>query len=178
WLWHPYIPTAKVTSIEGDPGLGKSFLTTAIAAAQSKGAGLPGDTSPRVPKPVLMLTAEDGLNDTLRPRLDALGADLRLVHAVDISWDLDREGLVRFGTIIAGVKPVLVVVDPLVAFMGAKLDLHKANQVRSIMAGMAKIARDQNVAITVVRTSRKGRAKRHFTAAWALSTSLPPVDRC
>ena len=67
WLWLPYIPIGKLTIIEGDPGVGKSWLTTAIAAAVSKAAHLPGDEPPRKSRRVLVLTAEDGLSDTLRP---------------------------------------------------------------------------------------------------------------
>ncbi len=82
WLWLPYIPLGKLTILEGDPGVGKSWVTLAVAAAVSFGSGLPG-TTPRSPANVLLLTAEDGLGDTVRPRLDALGADVRNVFALD-----------------------------------------------------------------------------------------------
>ena len=157
WLWHPYLPIGKVTVIDGDPGVGKSWLTAAIAADLSKGRKLPGGSSPDEPQRVLMLTAEDGLGDTLRPRLDALGADLNLIYGKESSWELDDKGLEQFREIIAEVKPVLVVMDPLVAFMGSKVDMHKANQVRPFMAGLANIARDHSVAIAMVRHMTKGK---------------------
>ena len=72
WLWHPYIARGKLTILEGDPGFGKSWLTCALAAGVSHGRGLPG-AEPFEPGNVLMLSAEDGLGDTLRPRLDAVG---------------------------------------------------------------------------------------------------------
>lgn len=72
WLWHPYIPLGKLTMFDGDPGIGKSFCTCAIAAAVSRGIGLPNMAS-RPPASVLMLSGEDGFSDTIRPRLEGLG---------------------------------------------------------------------------------------------------------
>jgi RecA-family ATPase len=69
WLWAGRIPYGKVTLLDGDPGLGKSFITLAIATSVSLGRGLPGEL-PRAPGRVLLLSAEDGLADTVRPRLD------------------------------------------------------------------------------------------------------------
>jgi hypothetical protein len=93
WLWYPYIPLGKMTILEGDPGLGKSWLTCAIAAAVSCGRGLPR-TKPFEPGNVLMLSAEDGLADTLRPRLDAVGADVSRVFALaePITFDTPFSG--------------------------------------------------------------------------------------
>ena len=67
FLWHPYIPLGKMTLLDGDPGLGKSFITLAIATAVSRGYGLPGDVRGD-PGRVLLMNAEDGLADTIRPR--------------------------------------------------------------------------------------------------------------
>ncbi len=74
WLWFPYIPRAKITSVEGDPDVGKSWFTCAITAAVSRGTDLPGYSLER-PGRVLLLPAEDDIADTIRPRLDALNAD-------------------------------------------------------------------------------------------------------
>src|ERR1043165_7983783 len=82
WLWAPYIPIGKLTILEGGPGIGKSWLTCAIASAVSTGHGLP-NIAAMEPRNVLILTAEDGLGDTLKPRLNALEADTSRVFAVD-----------------------------------------------------------------------------------------------
>jgi hypothetical protein len=160
WLWHPYIPIGKLTSIEGDPGLGKSWLAFAIAAALSKGANLPGELSPREPRRVLLLTAEDGLGDTLRPRLDRLGADPELIFGVELSWELDEAGLKQLRDMVTAKKPAFVIIDPLVAFMGGKLDLHKANQVRAVMARLANLAQECTVAIVFIRHLSKGKREK------------------
>src|ERR671920_224428 len=101
WLWHPYIPLGKFTLLEGDPGLGKSWLTCALAAAVSCGRGLPG-SDPFEPGRVLMLSAEDGLGDTLRPRLDAVGADVSRVMALAEPLTFDAAGPLRLGAAIIG----------------------------------------------------------------------------
>jgi hypothetical protein len=94
WLWFPYIPLRKLTILEGDPGGGKSFVMCAFAAAVSRGQGLP-TAAPVEPRNVFMMSAEDGLSDTLRPRLDAVGADLERVFALDEPLTLDQSGLLR-----------------------------------------------------------------------------------
>lgn len=146
-----------MTSIEGDPGVGKSWLTGAVAADLSNGSKLPGNQSQREPQRTLILTAEDGLGDTLRPRLDALHANLINIHGAEISFELDLDGLKRLRGFITEFKPDLVVIDPLQAFLGGKLDMHKANQVRPVMAGLAQIAKDCSVAIVLVRHHTKGK---------------------
>jgi AAA domain-containing protein len=90
FLWEPYLPLGKLTLLEGDPGQGKSWLAAAIAAAGSRGRGLPG-LNGFPPFRTLFLTAEDGLPDTLRPRLESLGADCGAVFACDqpLALDLD-----------------------------------------------------------------------------------------
>jgi hypothetical protein len=150
WLWHPYIPHGKLTILEGDPGLGKSWLTCALAAAVSRGRGLPG-AEPFEPANVLMLSAEDGLGDTLRPRLDAVGADVSHVFALNEPVTLDGVGLVRLEAVIIDYGPALVIIDPLFAYTGGKVDIHRANECRAISAPLAAMAERQGCAILVVR---------------------------
>src|SRR5688572_14680836 len=71
WVWYPYIPAGKLTMLEGDPGLGKSWISCDIAARLSNGEPFPGEDRHRPPEKVLMLSAEDGLGETIQPRLTA-----------------------------------------------------------------------------------------------------------
>ncbi len=155
WLWSPYIPLGKITICEGDPGIGKSWLTLAIATAVSLGRGLPGqkDTDPAN---VLLCSAEDGLADTLKPRLDAMGADSERVFAINGALTFDPEGFSRIEDYLVQEKPVLVIIDPLVAYLGAGVDMHRANETRSVMTQLARMASDYHTAFVLVRHLTKG----------------------
>lgn len=106
----------------------------------------------------MLLSAEDGLADTLRPRMDKLGVDARKVWALNEHITLDESGLEELEELISQARPVAVIIDPLVAYMGGSVDLHKANETREIMAGLAKIAERQDCAVICVRHLRKGGA--------------------
>jgi len=159
WLWQPYIPKRKVTLLEGDPGIGKSWVSLAIATAVSLGKGLPGQ-EPGEPSNTLLASAEDGLGDTIRPRLDAMGADVSRVVAIDGALTLDDAGFTLLEDYINTVKPVLLIIDPLVGYLGAAVDIHRANETRSVMARLAKLAETHQLAILAVRhLSKYGGAK-------------------
>lgn len=151
FLWHPRIPLGKLTIVEGDPGQGKSFLTAALAAAISRGSGLPG-MGHFEPGRVLFFTAEDGLGDTLRPRLDAMGADVTRVFAYAEPFDVGTEsGLERVRGEMEKHRPALVIFDPITAYVGAATDTHRANQVRAVLAPLARLAESEGCAVLVVR---------------------------
>jgi putative DNA primase/helicase len=156
WLWYPYIALGKLTILEGDPGLGKSWLTCAIAASVSLGRGLPG-AEPFEPGNVLMLSAEDGLGDTLRPRLDAVTADVNRVFALGEPITFDPTGLSSLEDAIIEHRPKLVVIDPLFAYTGSKTDIHRANECRAVSAPLAAIAERRGCAIVAVRHLSKSR---------------------
>jgi hypothetical protein len=170
WLWHPYIARGKLTILEGDPGLGKSWLTCALAAAVTRGRGLPGCASFEAGN-VLMLSAEDGLGDTLRPRLDAVGADVRRVHALNEPLTFDAPGLLRLEAAIIERPPALVIIDPLFAFTGGKVDIHRANECRAISAPLATIAERHGCAMLAVRHLGKARGGGH-----ALNAGIGSID--
>lgn len=154
WLWKPYIPLGKVTLLEGDPGLGKSWLTMAIAAHLTTKRALPMQRRGRNGR-VLLMSAEDGLGDTIRPRLDGLGANSRLVFAIPKPVVFDADGLAEVENQIRELRPLLVIVDPLVAYLGGGVDLHKANETREVMAGMGVLAEKYKCAVLAVRHLRK-----------------------
>jgi 5S rRNA maturation endonuclease (ribonuclease M5) len=170
WLWHPYIALGKLTLLEGDPGLGKSWLTCALACAVSHGKGLP-NAAPFEAGNVLMLSAEDGLGDTLRPRMDAIGVDVSRVFALAEPLTFDSIGLVKLESAIIEIKPKLVIIDPLFAFTGGKTDIHRANECRAISAPLAAIAERQACALVAVRHLGKSRGGGH-----ALNAGIGSID--
>ncbi|MDX6693212.1 MAG: hypothetical protein QOF02_815 [Blastocatellia bacterium] len=170
WLWHPYIAKGKLTLLEGDPGLGKSWLTCAIACAVSHGRGLP-NAAPFEAGNVLMLSAEDGLGDTLRPRLDAVEADVRRIFALNEPLTFDTSGLIRLEAAIIEHAPALVIIDPLFAFTGGKVDIHRANECRAISAPLAAIAERHGCAMLAVRHLGKSRGGGH-----ALNAGIGSID--
>lgn len=159
WLWHSRIANGKLTIIEGDPGVGKSWITCALATAMAKGYGLP--FMERIePRNVLMLSAEDGLGDTIRPRLDSMNADVSRIFALDGALILDRRGGLTLEEAIIDYNAGLVTIDPIVAYTGASIDLHRANETRSITAMLARIADRRKCAIVGLRhLAKSGQGK-------------------
>lgn len=155
FLWEPYVPLGKLTLIEGDPGVGKSWLACALAAAAASGRG-PDGWSRVEPGNVLLLSVEDGLADTIRPRLDSMRANVERIYALQGALTLDDSGLLILEEHIFEIKPVLVTIDPLVAYLGAGVDLHRANEVRAVTARLALIAEKYGCAIVGVRHLTKG----------------------
>ena len=155
WLWYPYIPMGKLTMIEGDPGLGKSWLTMALASYISRGKLLPYQID-KIKGKVLIMSAEDGLADTIKPRLVTLKANTNNIVAIPEPVSFTESGTKAVSEAIQLVKPKLIIIDPLVAYLGGKIDLHKANETREIMARLTKLAEDNHVAIVLVRHLTKG----------------------
>ncbi|MEJ7577492.1 MAG: AAA family ATPase [Pyrinomonadaceae bacterium] len=150
WLWYPYIAYKKLTIVEGEPSVGKSWATCAIATAVSTGLGLPNEL-PSQPRNVLMMSAEDGLNDTLRPRLDSMNADVSRIFALDGSLVFDTAGMKKLESYIVQYNPALVIIDPLFAYTGGKMDIYRDNEVRTMLANLKTIAEKHDCAIIAVR---------------------------
>lgn len=164
FLWHPYIPLGKLTLLDGDPGLGKSWIAAALATAGSRGDGLPG-AAPFAPFRSLVFTAEDGLEDTLRPRLDLLGADCEAVLLHDEPLDLAQaEDFGEVEQALGDYRPRLVVLDPVVAYLGAGTDTYRANEVRAILAPLARLAGRYSCAILAIRHVNKSKGGRSIYA--------------
>lgn len=161
WLWKNRVPLGKITVIDGDPGTSKSTLTNDIAARVATGREMP-DGSTGIEGGVVMLNAEDDPSDTIGPRLIAAGADPRRVVLLGTSTsgaaaepltfpdDLDQ---VRAA--IDRVDASLVVVDPLMAYLGGKTDSHKDQDVRRVLAQLSELANDTGAAVVIVRHLNK-----------------------
>ncbi len=165
WLWPARIPLGKLTIIDGDPGLGKSVLTLELAARVSRGMAMP-DSEPgedREPAGVVVLSAEDGIEDTIVPRLDAAGADRSRILALNLVTD--TEGGKRLPTFpgdadyvraaVGRVQGRLVIIDPLTAYLSGYVNAHKDSDCRRALWPLAQLADDTGVAVVVVRHLNK-----------------------
>lgn len=131
WLWYPYLPLGKLTAILGNPGEGKTYTVMNIIATCTNGGLLPGMEEPMEPVSVIYQTAEDGLGDTVKPRLIEAGADLTRVFSIDDTASLLTLSDERVERAIRENDVKLCVFDPLQAFLGANVDMNRANEVRS-----------------------------------------------
>jgi len=159
WLEEGRIALGKLTMIAGDPGLGKSFITLDMAARVTRGE-LPKSTGPLTdPGQVVLLNAEDDAGDTIRPRLEAMGADLTRVHMFEgVMAPMSRVcGLTQLDTdvqlLALAMKKIdnlrLVVIDPISAYMG-KTDSHNNADVRSVLAELSRLAAWTGAAVVCV----------------------------
>jgi RecA-family ATPase len=155
WVWSPYLPRGHVTVLDGDPGAGKSFITCAIAASLSLGM-TPGAPAPtRNPTRTLICTAEDDASTTVIPRLQSMNANLSLIAVRDEVVVLDAGGLALLDRILNEVKPDYVALDTLTAFMGPGVDMHRANETRSLFAPLRELADRHGCAIQPLRHLNK-----------------------
>jgi AAA domain len=165
WLWWPYIPKGKLTSFEGDPGCGKSWLTLKLVADLSLGLPLPGSRKRHYPPTKsLVYATEDGMADTLRPRLDALGADCNYAFGVEGAFPLDEAGLARVMADIETIRPRLVIFDPILAYLPKGTRFVDAGDVTQALAPLQTMAHRFHVAICFVRHLTKAK-KSDKTAA-------------
>lgn len=149
WLWYPFVPFGKVTIIMGDPGEGKTTLALNIASALSSGRAF-WQEEPIESGDVLFQTAEDGLADTIKPRLMASGADCEKIFFLnekEVPLSFTDERLIEAIQFL-GAK--LVILDPIQAFLGAGVDMHRANEIRPIMSHLSDIAARFGCAILLI----------------------------
>jgi hypothetical protein len=161
WLLPSFIPRKKVTILTGEEGSGKTWLTCGIAAAVSRGLNI-SHVGEFAQGRVLMLTTEDGLGDTMRPRLDDCGADLSRIFACDKVFTLNNTGMQMLEALIIKHKPVLVTIDPFYGYVGANANINQDNVLRSFMAPLKALAERYDCSIVLVRHFNK--AKGHGDA--------------
>jgi len=150
WLWYPYVPLGKLTIVQGDPGEGKTTLALAVIASLTRGEALPECAEAAPPMTVIYQTAEDGLADTIKPRLETMGADCSRVFVIDESRKelsmLDE----RLEIAIHETEARLVVLDPVQAYLGSDVDMHRANEIRPILKRVASLAEQNGCAVILI----------------------------
>lgn len=156
WLWYPYIPFGAATMLFGPGGKGKSHITCDISARVTTGEPFPGQTDRRPPGDVLMMSAEDDMGAVLRPRLEHSRADLSRVFCPDETFVLDKQGVRDMADCMAASQATVVFIDPIVAYMGGKIDMNKMNEVRELTGALHKAAQETGTAVVIVHHSRKG----------------------
>lgn len=166
WLWPGRVPLGRITLLVGRPSEGKSFLTIDMAARVTTGRTWP-DGSECPAGSVILISAEDDPNDTIRPRLDTHDADVRKVHLLSAVRRMDEDGqafevmftLADVAALEAALKTCpdcrLIVVDPIGSFLGGRTDAHRDNEVRGVLAPVAKLAEKYGPAVLVVAHRRK-----------------------
>jgi putative DNA primase/helicase len=177
WIWPLRLARGKVTIFSGDPGLGKSQISTDIAARITTGGKWP-DSEERAPKgSALIFAAEDAIGDTMRPRLEAAGADTRRVHVVRMVSDgQGRRRTFNLGTDLAMLERLIenhddiriVIVDPISAYMG-DLDSHKITVVSPVFSQLSDFAERTGVAVLAIHHPPKDTPRK---AIHAFSGSL------
>ena len=160
WLLYPFIPFGKVTIVQGDPGEGKTTMVLQIIAKLTKGEAvlpsgsdepaLEGKTMALEPVNVIYQTAEDGLGDTIKPRLLSAGADCSRVMVIDDNNHALTMMDARLEEAIIKTKVRLVVLDPIQGFLGAAVDMHRANEIRPLMKRIAVLAEKYHCAIILI----------------------------
>lgn len=150
WLWYPFIPYGKLTIIQGDPGDGKTTLVLNIAAKLSRGEGLDSEMKLSEPMNVIYQSAEDGLADTVKPRLELAGADCERILVIDEkekSLSMVDERLERA---IVQTKARMLILDPIQAYLGGGMDMNRANEARDMTKKLGALAEKYKCAIVLI----------------------------
>jgi RecA-family ATPase len=164
WLWPGYIARGKITCLDGHPGTKKSTFSLELAACLSTGRAMPGGGEGIGPVSVILMTAEDGLGDTIRPRLEAAGADLSLIHHIQaaispdgtessITLDENRDAVYQA---VKDYKAALLIIDPMMAFLGSKINSWKDQDIRRALAPLTTLAEELDCAVLPIRHFKKG----------------------
>jgi len=178
WLWEGHLLRGALELLSGLPGLGKSQVQINLVACVTAGLLWPDGTTGMKPANVIMLTAEDVLDQEVVPRLIAASADLKRVHILKcIKTDdagrqfLLGEDLDVLEKAVNKIKNVaLITIDPITAYMGGKIDSHKTTEVRSQLGPLKDFSERMNVAISAITHPPKSSSQKaidHFIGSQA-----------
>ena len=158
WLWYPYIPYGKLTIVQGDPGEGKTTFALNLAAKLSLGKNFENDNESenREPISVIYQTAEDGLADTVKPRLEAAGADCSKILVIDESEKSLSMKDERIEQTLEQTHAKLLILDPIQAYLGDNVDMNRANETRNVTKKIAALAERTGCAIILIGHMNKG----------------------
>ena len=155
WLWEPYIPSGAITLIQGDGGMGKTTVSLAIAAAVTTGDALPGG-SRAVPANVIIQNSEDSYAQTIRPRLEQLGADCGMIHVIDEDEKALSLSDERIGQTLIRTGAKLLLLDPVQAYLGGA-NMNSVGGVRPLMKRLGMVAARHGCAVLLVgHLNKKG----------------------
>ena len=149
WLWFPFIPYGKLTIIQGDPGDGKTTFVLNIAAKLSKGEGLDSEMKLTEPLNVIYQSAEDGLADTVKPRLEQAGADCEKISVIDERIKSLSMIDIRLEEAVIKTGAKLLILDPIQAYLGGGMDMNRANEARDMTKKLAALAEKYQCAIVL-----------------------------
>lgn len=150
WLWYPFIPYGKLTIIQGDPGDGKTTMVLNLAAKLSKGEALDENMKVTEPANVIYQTAEDGLADTVKPRLELAGADCERIIVIDESDKSLSMVDERLEQAIVRTGARLLILDPIQAYLGGGMDMNRANEARDMTKKLGALAEKTKCAIILI----------------------------
>ena len=150
WLWYPFIPYGKLTIIQGDPGDGKTTLILNIAARLSKGEGLDNDMKVTEPVNIIYQTAEDGLADTVKPRLELAEAVCERIMVIDETEKSLSMIDERLETAIKRTGARVLILDPIQAYLGGTMDMNRANEARDMTKRLSLLAEKYKCAILLI----------------------------
>lgn len=150
WLWYPFIPYGKLTIVQGDPGDGKTTFVLNIAAKLSKGEGIDSEMKLAEPLTAIYQSAEDGLADTVKPRLEAAGANCENISVIDESIKALSMIDERLEEAVIRTKAKLLILDPIQAYLGGGMDMNRANEARDMTKKLATLAEKYQCAIVLV----------------------------
>ena len=150
WLWFPFIPYGKLTIVQGDPGDGKTTLVLNIAAKLSKGEGLDSKMKLTEPLNVIYQSAEEGLADTVKPRLETAGANCENISVIDESIKSLSMIDERLEEAVIRTKAKLLILDPIQAYLGGGMDMNRANEARDMTKKLGALAEKTKCAIILI----------------------------
>lgn len=155
WLWYPYIPLGKITLMTADPGTGKTFLALYLAAQVSTGRPFYGESVYTAPQNVVYQTAEDGIADTIKPRLEPMRPNFENIYIFNEESESLSLSDKEIEQIMKDLHPALMIFDPLQAYLGADVDMHRANEVRPILGRIGHLAERYNCAVVFIMHNSK-----------------------